>query len=88
MFGMNNETHDTLTTLKGDVRDGVDEAKNRAQAAGEKLSRDVQGDHMSIGDRIASNVKEAGHNVAAEFDKTKREVRHADDDTTADTTAI
>ena len=78
---MNNDTRDPLGTIKGDVHDGVDEAKQRAQAAGEHLSRDAQGDDMPLGDRLASNVKEAGHNVAAAFDKTKRDVRHADDGT-------
>ena len=83
---MNNETRDAVDTIKGDVHDGVDEAKHRAQAAGERLSRDVQGDKMPIGERIASNVREAGHNVAAEFDKAKRDVRHGDDTAGNDTT--
>jgi hypothetical protein len=77
---MDKDTRDTIDTVKDDVRDGVDEAKHRTQATGERLSRDVQGDNMPIGERIASNVREAGHNVAAAFDKTKRDVRHADDD--------
>jgi hypothetical protein len=81
---MNNDTRDTLGTIRADVHDGVDEAKNRAQAGGEKLSRDAQGDAMPLGERIMSNVREAGHTIAAEFDKTKREARHAD--TTVDTT--
>jgi len=76
---MDNDTRNTLETIKGDVRDGADEAKHRAQATGEHLSREVAGERMPLGDRIASNLKEAGHNVAAEFDKAKRDVRHADD---------
>jgi hypothetical protein len=83
---VSNDTRDTLNNIKDDVRDGADEAKHRAQATGEHLSRDVQGDDMSLTDRIASNVKEAGHNIAAEFDKTKRDVRHAD--TGSDTNVI
>ncbi len=78
---MSNDTRDTLNTLKDDVRDGADEAKNRAQAGGERLSRNVQGENMPLGDRIASTVKEAGHSLAAEFDKAKRDVRHSDDAT-------
>ncbi len=76
---MSNDTRDTLNTIKDDVHDGADELKHRAQAGGEHLSRDVQGDDMPLGDRIASNVKEAAHNVAAEFDKAKRDVRHSGD---------
>jgi len=78
---VSNDTRDTLNTIKDDVRDGADEVKHRAQATGERLSRDVQGDHMPLTDRIASNVKEAGHTIAADFDKTKRDVRHSDDGT-------
>ena len=77
---MSNDTRDNLNTMKDDVRDGADELKQRAQATGEHVSRDVQGDNMPLGDRIASNVKEAGHNIAAAFDKTKRDVRHGGDD--------
>jgi hypothetical protein len=73
-----NDPKDTLGTIRDDVHDSVDEAKNRAQAGGEKLNRDVQGDAMPLGDRIMSNIKEAGHNIAAEFDKAKRDVRHDD----------
>ena len=80
----NDTTNDRIETLKADVSDGVDEAKHRAQATGERASRDIQGDHQSLGDKIVSNVKEAGHNVAAEFDKAKREARHDDDTTSAD----
>jgi hypothetical protein len=80
----NNDAKDTLGTIRDDVRDGVDEAKNRAQAGGEKLNRDVQGDSMPLGERIMSNIKEAGHNIAAEFDKAKREARHDDTTTTTE----
>jgi hypothetical protein len=85
---MENDTRDTINTVKADVHDGIDEAKNRAQAGGERLSRDVQGDAMPLGDRVASNVKEAGHNIAAGVDKLKRDVRHAGDDTTPTDTTV
>jgi hypothetical protein len=81
----NNDTPSAVQTVREDTKDTLDELKNRAQATGEKLSRDVQGDNMSLGDRIKSNVSEAGHNLKAEFDKAKRDVRHdAGDDTTPD----
>jgi F0F1-type ATP synthase membrane subunit b/b' len=76
---MNNDTPDNkIDTLKADVKDGVDEAKHRAQAAAEHASRDLQGDKQPLGERIASNVKEAGHNFVADVDKAKREARHDD----------
>ncbi len=76
---MNKDTNDTVKTVKDDVRDGVDEAKNRAQATGERLTREAQGDTMPLGERITSHVKETAHNVAANVDKAKRDLRHAGD---------
>jgi hypothetical protein len=79
---MTNDSNDKLETLKHDTKDAVDEVKNRAQATGERLKRDVAGDAMPLGDRIASNVKEVMHNAKADIDKAKRDVRDgADDDT-------
>ena len=73
---MPNTTQDNLNTLKHDTKDAVDEAKNRAQAAGEKLKRGVAGDSMPLGDRIVSNVKEAMHGTKANVDAAKRDIRH------------
>jgi gas vesicle protein len=79
---MTNDRKDNLETLKHDTKDSVDEIKNRAEATGERLKRDVSGDSMPLGERVASNVKEAVHNAKADVDKAKRDVRHgADDDT-------
>jgi hypothetical protein len=79
---MNNDSNEKLETLKHDTKDTVDEVKNRAEATGERLKRDVAGGAMPLGDRIASNVKEVVHDAKADIDKAKREVRHeADDDT-------
>lgn len=66
---------DTLNTIKADTKDAVDETKHRVEAGGEKLNRAVQGDDMPLGDRIASHVKEAGHEMKAGVDKAKRETR-------------
>jgi hypothetical protein len=65
----------TVDTIKGDTHDALDEAKHRVQAGGEKMKRAVEGDDMPLGDRIASHVKEAGHDLKADYDKTKRDVR-------------
>jgi hypothetical protein len=45
------------------------------KAGGEKVKRAVEGDSMPLGDRVASHVKEMGHDVKAEYDKAKRETR-------------
>ncbi len=69
------ERKDTVETIKGDTHDALDETKHRLQAGGEKLNRALQGDDMPLGDRLASHVKEAGHELAAEADKSKRDAR-------------
>jgi hypothetical protein len=70
-----NDLQRTVETIKGDTHDALDEAKHRVQAGGEKVKRAVEGDDMPLGDRVASHVKEAGHDLKAEYDKTKRDVR-------------
>ncbi len=73
---MTNDGKEKIETLKNDAKDALDEAKQRAQAAGERLKRGVEGDSMPMGDRIVSNVKEALHNTKADVDAAKRDVRH------------
>jgi hypothetical protein len=70
-----NDARDTLETIKGDTKDALHEAKERVQAGGEKVKRAVEGDSMPLGDRVASHVKEFGHEVSADVDKSKRELR-------------
>ena len=69
------QRNDRVDTVKDDVRDTADEMKERLKAGGEKAKRAVEGDQMPLGERIASNVKEKGHEMRADFDKTKRDVR-------------
>jgi hypothetical protein len=45
------------------------------KAGGERVKRAVEGDQMPLGERVASHAKEAAHDMKADFDKTKREVR-------------
>jgi hypothetical protein len=71
----NDQTRDRVDTIKADTHDALDEAKERVKAGGEKVKRAVEGDSMPLGDRVASHVKEMGHDVKAEYDKTKRETR-------------
>jgi hypothetical protein len=74
----NDAARDSVETIKADTRDTLDEAKERVKAGGEKAKRAVEGDSMPLGDRLASNVKEMGHDLKADLDKAKREVRHED----------
>ena len=67
---------DRMETVKDDVRDTADELKERAKAGAERVKRTVEGDQMPLGERIASNVKEKAHDLKADVDKSKREVRN------------
>ncbi len=71
----NDQTRDRVDSIKSDTHDALDEAKERVKAGGEKVKRAVEGDSMPLGDRVASHVKEMGHDVKADYDKTKRETR-------------
>jgi hypothetical protein len=73
---MTNKSNDTLNTLKHDAQDTADEVKQRAAAAAEHVKRNVEGDSMPLGEKIASNVKEALHKTQADIDAAKRDVRH------------
>ncbi len=76
---MNNDTEKTISTLRDDTIDAADEAKNRAQAAGEQAKRAVAGDSMNLVDTVKSNVNEALHKTKADFDAAKRDARHESD---------
>ena len=65
----------TIDTIKDDTADALDEIKHRVKAGGEKVKRGVEGDSMPLGERVASHVKEMGHDMKADYDKTKRDVR-------------
>ena len=65
----------TVDTIKGDTHDALDEGKERVKAGAEKAKRAVEGDSMPLGERVASHVKEMGHDLRADYDKTKRDLR-------------
>jgi hypothetical protein len=69
------DTRNVVETIKGDTHDALDEAKHRVKAGGEQMKRAVEGDQMPLGDRVASHVKEMGHDMKADYDKSKRDVR-------------
>jgi F0F1-type ATP synthase membrane subunit b/b' len=73
---MANDNKEKIDTLKHDTKDGASELKHRAEAAVEHIRREIAGDSMPLGDRIASNVKENVLKAQADIDAAKRDVRH------------
>ena len=69
------DTRNVVDTIKGDTHDALDEAKERVKAGGEKVKRAVEGDQMPLGERLGSHVKELGHELKADYDKSKRDAR-------------
>jgi len=61
-----------------DAHDAAHEAEHRVKAGMEHLKRDIAGDAMNPVEKAGSNLKEAGHTVAADVDKAKRDVRDHD----------
>jgi hypothetical protein len=62
-----------------DAKDAMHEADHRVKAGTEQVKRDVLGDTMNPAEKAVSHVKEAAHNVAADVDKKKRELRDRDE---------
>ncbi len=57
------------------ISDTVSEAKHRTAAEAEKLNRDSD-PTMSKGEQMRSAVNETKHNIQADIDKGKREIRN------------
>jgi len=64
-----------LDKAVNDARDAAHEADHRVKAGMENLKRNVAGDAMNPVEKAGSSLKEAGHNIAADVDKAKRDVR-------------
>ena len=58
-----------------DVRDATDETMHRSAADAERAKRDVAGEEMTPGEKIASGLNEAKERLEAEGDKAKRNIR-------------
>ncbi len=58
-----------------DVRDAVDETMHRSTAEAEHTRREVEGDTMTPGEKMASGINEAKERLEAEADKAKRNIR-------------
>jgi len=64
-----------LNKATKNMRDAVDEAKHRSAAEAERLDRESDSGTMTEGDRLRSALNETRHNIEADIDKGKREVR-------------
>ncbi len=69
-------------TITGEVKRGLEDAKDsageamhRSAAEAEKTRREVDGDNMSLRDKVTSGASEAKHRIEAETDKAKRHAR-------------
>ena len=58
------------------IRDTVSEAKHRTAAGAEKIDRETDPGTMTEGERLRSALNETKHNIEADIDKGKREVRN------------
>jgi hypothetical protein len=66
---------DGLKKAGADVKDALNEAGHRANAASEQASRDVAGDQMTTGEKVGSMFRQGTETVKADVDKTKRDLR-------------
>lgn len=66
----------TVKKVVDNTRDSIHEAAHRSNAESERAKREGLGDTMTPGEKAGSAVREAKERVAAEFDKSKRELRN------------
>jgi hypothetical protein len=58
-----------------DAKDAAGEVLHRSGAEAEKTRREVEGDTMTTGEKVASVVNETKHRTQAEIDAAKRNLR-------------
>ncbi|MBV8151389.1 MAG: hypothetical protein JOY59_07515 [Candidatus Eremiobacteraeota bacterium] len=58
-----------------DTKDTLDEGVHRSIAEGEQARRDLNGDQMTPGEKAKSAVNQTKHNIEAEVDRAKRDIR-------------
>jgi hypothetical protein len=68
-----------LEKLAHDTQDKLDEVRHRAGAEGERQQRDLNGDLMTPAEKVGSVLREGKHEVLAEVDAAKVDIRHAGD---------
>ena len=66
---------DAIKDTIADAKDATNETLHRSAADAERTRREVEGESMTPGEKVASGASEAKHRVEAEIDKTKRNVR-------------
>lgn len=68
---MANEMKRTIDDISDSVKEGI----HRGNAAAEHETRKDFGDDMTTGEKVDSVANEAGENIKAGVDKTKRGIR-------------
>jgi len=66
---------DSIKNAVGAVKDSVSEATHKSTAEAERTRRDVAGDTMTPGEKVASAANEAKNSVQAGIDHAKVEAR-------------
>jgi hypothetical protein len=76
---MSTEKRDTISheVKKGilDARDSASEAIHNSAAEAERTRREVEGDEMTTGEKVASTFDEAKERIKAGADRAKRDIR-------------
>jgi hypothetical protein len=57
------------------VKDAVSESSHRGAAKAEQTKRDVEGDQMSVTEKVGSTLNQAKDTVQADLDETKQDIR-------------
>ncbi|MBV8164756.1 MAG: hypothetical protein JOZ91_10865 [Candidatus Eremiobacteraeota bacterium] len=60
-----------------DLKDASSEVEHRTKATIEHVSRDVDGDEMTTGEKVKSFLHEDAENTKADVDRAKRKIRDA-----------
>jgi hypothetical protein len=68
-----------LEKLAHDAKDKIDELGHRTGAEGERQERNLNGDLMTPVEKVGSVLREGKHEVLAEVDSAKVDIRHAGD---------
>ena len=68
-----------LEKLAHDAQDKLDQLGHRAGAEGERQQRDLNGDLMTPAAKAGSVLREGKHEVLAEVDSAKVDIRHVGD---------
>ncbi|MDQ6825751.1 MAG: hypothetical protein M3Z14_00945 [Candidatus Eremiobacteraeota bacterium] len=68
---------DEFNKVVDNTKDTVKEGMHRSTADAEQERRRIDGDNMSFGDKAKSVANEGKHDLQADYDKTKKDVRNS-----------